>query len=170
MAANPRVVSAAGSYSAVTPPASATGAPAAVQAAALVDGAGNIVRALDNGDGTATLSNALATVTSASATGSAAASVAATLTGAAGKTTYITGFSVTATNPAAAVNGIVTVAGVLGGTLSYQFVEPSTTGAQLIVNFTTPLPSSALNTNIVVTLPAITSGGAGAVTAHGFLV
>lgn len=54
--------------------------------------------------------------------------------------------------------------------LSYQFVEAVAAGGQLIVNFPTPLPASAVNTAIAVNLPAITSGGAGAVTVHGFAV
>ena len=109
-----------------------------------------------------------ATPVTASNTGAAAAAVSATLPAVAGKTTYLTGFCVTATNPSAAVNGIVAVTGTVSGGLSFQFVEGVGLGGQLCPSLPKPIPASAANTPIVVALPAITSGGAGAVTAFGF--
>lgn len=54
MGVNTRLVAAAGVMAAVQPPGTALGAPN-VQAAVLSDGSGNLVKALDNGDGTATV-------------------------------------------------------------------------------------------------------------------
>lgn len=100
------------------------------------------------------------------------AAAVATLAAAAGKTTYITGFEATAAGATLGLPVIVTVAGLLGGTLSYTFAFVAgalLASTPLIVPYPQPLPASAANTAIVVTLPA---GGAGAtnatVTAHGF--
>lgn len=102
------------------------------------------------------------------------ASAVATLTGAVSISTYISGFTVTAAGATAGLPVIVTVTGLSGGTLSYIFSFP--TGAlvgatPLVVTFSTPMISSAANTNIVVTLPA---GGVGnthaAVSAIGYRV
>lgn len=100
------------------------------------------------------------------------ASAVATLAGAAGKTTYITGFELTAGGATGAALVQATVAGVLGGTLTYIFGFPAgvtTIATPLIVEFPEPIPASAANTAIVVTLPA---GGTGntnaAAVAHGF--
>lgn len=100
------------------------------------------------------------------------ASAVATLAGAAAKTTYITGFQVTASGATAGLPVIVAVAGLLGGTQSFIFTFPAgvLVGAQpLLVTFPTPLPASAVNTAITVTCPA---GGAGntnaAAAAQGF--
>lgn len=101
----------------------------------------------------------------------AAAAAVATLPAVAGKTTWITGFEATAAGSTAAADVVLTVTG-LTNALSYVFVFPAgaLTGAQpLIVEFPQPIPASAVNTAIVVTLP---SGGVGntnaAVSAHGF--
>jgi hypothetical protein len=96
----------------------------------------------------------------------------ATLAGVAGKTTYITGFEVTASGATLGLPVTVTVAGLLGGTLSYTFAFIAgalLASTPLIVQYPQPLPASAANTAIVVTLPA---GGTGATNAtanaHGF--
>lgn len=100
------------------------------------------------------------------------ASAAATLATTSGKTTYITGFEVTAGGATAGAVVTVTVTGTITGTLSYTFAVP--TGAvlaatPLIVEFTTPIPASATNTTIVVTCPALGTGNTNAtVVAHGF--
>lgn len=102
----------------------------------------------------------------------AAAAAAATLAAEAAKTTYLSGFVVTAAGATAGlvVNGTIT--GLVGGTMTFSFAFPAGVLVQatpLIVNFPFPVPASALNTAIVLTLP---SGGAGntnaAVTAIGF--
>lgn len=102
------------------------------------------------------------------------ASAAATLAAAAGETTYITGFEITASGATAAAVVTVTVTGTIGGTLSYTFVAPAGATAQatpLVVEFPRPIPASAANTAIVVTLPALGAGNTNAtVVAHGFRV
>lgn len=89
------------------------------------------------------------------------ANAVATLSAGAGVTTYISGFSATAAGSTAALVVTLTVAGLLGGTASYTFTFPAgatVAATPLIVTFPTALPASAVNTAIVVTLPA---GGAG---------
>lgn len=111
---------------------------------------------------------AIGTPITSSATGAAAATAVATLSGVSNKTTYITGFTATSGNPGATVVGVVTVTGTISGTLSYQFTESATLGGELIVTFPTPIPASAVNTAIVVTIPAITSGAVVAIAAYGY--
>lgn len=113
-----------------------------------------------------------ATPITASSGNVAAGNAIATLPGAAGRTTYITGFELTAAGATAALVVVVTVTGTASGTLSYIFVFPAgaTVAAQpLTVTFPKPIPASGQNTAIVVTLP---SGGAGntnaAAVAHGY--
>lgn len=100
------------------------------------------------------------------------ASAAATLTGTATTTVYISGFEVTGSGVTTALPVTVTVAGLLGGTRHYTYTfiaGPLLANVPLLVQFNPPLPASAVNTAIVVTCPA---GGAGntnnTVVAHGF--
>lgn len=97
----------------------------------------------------------------------------ATLPAVAGKTNYITGFEVVATGATAALTVLVTVTGLIGGTITYPFVFPAGAGAAatpLLVNFRRPIPASAVNTAIVVTCPASGAGGLHCVVnAHGFV-
>ena len=91
----------------------------------------------------------------------AAGNAVATLAAVAGKTTYITGFTLTASGATTALPVIVTVAGTITGTLSYIFTFPAgvlIAAQPLNVQFPVPIPASAVNTTIVVTLP---SGGTG---------
>jgi len=107
----------------------------------------------------------------------AAASAVATLPAAAGKLTSIEGFDITGSGATAASIVIVTVTGLLAGTLSFDVVVPAgvTTGiggtgnpGVIPIRFPTPLPASALNTPIVVTVPSFGSGNTNAcVTAYG---
>lgn len=109
-----------------------------------------------------------------SAIGVAAAAVSVTLThvGDNSTMTYITGFTVTSTNPASTVSGLVTVTGLAtsdsGGTLDYEFVESNQFGGNLNVQFPDPIPAANLTTDIVVSCPAIAGGGAVAVAVTGF--
>ena len=85
----------------------------------------------------------------------------ATLPAAAAKFTYLTGFQVTASGATLGLAVTVTVVGVVTGTMNYTFSFPAgalIAATPLIVTFPIPIPSSAVNTAIVVTLPA---GGAG---------
>lgn len=99
-------------------------------------------------------------------------SAAATLAAAAAKTTYITGFTVTATGATLGLPVLVTVTGTITGTLTYVFAAIAGVlliSQPLIVNFPTPVPASAVNTAIVVTLPALGAGNTNAaVVATGF--
>lgn len=103
----------------------------------------------------------------ASATGTTAA-VAATLTGAAGKTTYICGFNIGA-DATAAVSGTATVAGTISGTMN--FLQEAGAGAAVAVTsqtFSPCIPASATNTAITVTSIAAGTGGATSVSAWGY--
>lgn len=102
------------------------------------------------------------------------ASAVATIPAIAGQRAYINGFQCTAAGSTAAAVVNLTVAGVMTGTMTYTFVFPAgatVAASPLVVNFSTPVPASAVNTAIVVTLPA---GGAGntnaACSAQGFYV
>jgi len=89
------------------------------------------------------------------------ASGVATLSGASGKTTYLSGFQVTGAGATAASVKAVTVTGLIGGTATYTVVVPAgaTTSIQpLTVSFYPPIPASAANTDIVVTAPAFGTG------------
>ncbi len=100
------------------------------------------------------------------------ANAVATLAAVAGKTTYIDGFTCTASGATAASVVTVTVTGVLGGTMTFIFTAPAgaTLGATTLnVRFAAPIPASAANTAIVVTLPALGAGNTNAaVVATGF--
>lgn len=112
-------------------------------------------------------------VTSSSGNVAAAAAV-ATLAAVAAKTTYITGFEVTSSGSVAAAVVSLTVAGVIGGTMTFTYatVAGVTAGnTPLIVQFPAPIPASAINTAIVVTLPSLGAGNTNAtVVAHGFQI
>lgn len=100
------------------------------------------------------------------------ASAVATLAGAASKTTYITGFEITGSGATGAAIVVPTVAGSITGTLTY--IQAVVAGAllgntPLVVQFDPPIPASAANTAIVVTVPALGVGNTNsAVVAHGY--
>jgi len=100
------------------------------------------------------------------------AAAVATLAAVAGKTTYIDGFVITGTGATAAGVVEATLTGLLGGTMTFIIAVPAgvNTGlTPLVVNFPKPLPASAVDTAIVLTLPALGSGNTNAaVNAHGF--
>lgn len=100
------------------------------------------------------------------------ASAVATLAGVASKTTYITGFEITASGATAASVVSVTVTGTISGTMTYTFVAPAgatTAATPLTIPFPVAIPASAANTGIVVTLPALGAGNTNAtVVAHGY--
>lgn len=99
----------------------------------------------------------------ASATGTTAATT-ATLAAAAGKTTYICGFSYTGTN-ATAANGAttVTITGTITGTMNFGYPTLAAGAAtpnngSLDETFTPCIAASAINTAIVVNGPALGAG------------
>lgn len=93
------------------------------------------------------------------------AAAVATLTGTATTRVYITGFTCTPGGSTAAALVNVTVAGLLGGTATYTAGTPAGAtafGTPLNVTFDTPHPASAVNTAIVVTMPALGAGNTNA--------
>ncbi|MGJ7508682.1 hypothetical protein [Variovorax sp. GT1P44] len=102
----------------------------------------------------------------------AAATVTATLPAAVGKTTYITGLQVSAGGATAGSLNGASLTGVLGGAMN--FAVPVPTGAQLAtpqiaVTFNPPLPASAVNTAIQLSMPSLGAGNAvAAVSVQGF--
>lgn len=138
-----------------------------VQAVTLVTSSGAAASAAAGGV-------ASGTDTTNSASSTAAGAVAATLAAAAGVTTYITGFEVTGAGATAASVVAVTVTGLVGGTATYFVAVPAGASAALpalVVEFTRPIPASAVNTAIVVSVPSLGAGNvASAVVAHGFRV
>lgn len=111
------------------------------------------------------------TSVTASATAVAGAS-SSTLPGVAGKTTYITGFTVTGGGATGASIIAVTLVGVITGTQTYYMGIPAgaTAGVTALnVTFSNPVPASATNTAIVVTVPSFGAGSTNqASTATGF--
>lgn len=102
------------------------------------------------------------------------ATAAATMPAVASKTNYVTGFSITAGGATAAALVDATLTGVVGGPLHYTFAAPAgaTTGAlPLIVELETPIPGSAVNTAVTLSLPALGAGNTNAaVNIHGYVV
>lgn len=104
-----------------------------------------------------------------------AASVATvTLTGSAGTTVYLSGFTVDGLGATASSSITVTVAGLLGGSRLYRVVVPAgaTVGlgtARLVMDFANPIPASGPNTAITVSATSFGTGNtASNVAAHGF--
>lgn len=100
------------------------------------------------------------------------ANAVATLAAAVGKTTYISGCAITSTGATIGAVVNVTIVGVITGTMTLNYAAPagvSAMGTPLILNFNPPIPASATNTTIVVTLPALGAGNTNAaVTAWGY--
>lgn len=89
------------------------------------------------------------------------ASAVASLGAVSAKTNYITGFIITASGATSGLVVDATLAGLAGGTLTFSFAFPAGVLVQatpLVVDFPVPMPASAVNTAITLTLGA---GGAG---------
>jgi hypothetical protein len=95
----------------------------------------------------------------------------ATLPGVAGKTTYITGFEITGSGAAAGLPVAVSLVGT-GATLTYAYSAAAgvlVENTPLLIPFLPPLPASAANTPISVSVPALGTGNTSStVVAHGF--
>lgn len=105
----------------------------------------------------------------ATGTGTTAATT-ATLAGAAGKTTYIVGFSITA-DATSLTTGTASVTGLTGtGTLNFiQTVSAVASGASALnINFPLAIPASSVNTAIVVTSAAAGTLGNTVVSVWGY--
>jgi hypothetical protein len=89
------------------------------------------------------------------------ASAVATLAAVAAKTNYITGFDVTGAGATAGLPVAVTVAGLLGGSITYTYtaaIGVLLANTPLSVRFPAPIPASAVNTAITVTCAALGAG------------
>lgn len=106
------------------------------------------------------------TVTNTGTTGATAATLAAS---AGGLKTYICGFSIRA-NATAAATGNSTVAGVITATMNFtQWTAPNASGLGVTEMIFNPcIPSSAVNTGVVVTSAAPGTGGVVSVSAWGY--
>ena len=123
-------------------------------------------------DGTTMVYGGEGPVTSFSSGNVANATAAATIPAVAGRLTYLTGLEVTGAGATAGSVVLLTVTGIQGGTATYAIAVP--TGATvgltpLTISFAPPVPASAVNTAIVVSLPALGAGNTNAcVVARGF--
>lgn len=117
------------------------------------------------GNGSGGTANAAATQIQGNAQGTTGA-VVGTLAGAAGQTTYLCDFDVSAIGGTAPI-GPVTIAGLLGGSKIYQ-MSSSAGGVLLSKNFNPCLPASALNTAITITTTANGTATAVDVNSSGF--
>lgn len=103
-----------------------------------------------------------------------AAGVAATLPAQVGKFTHLCGFSVDAGNPTAGTTVGVTVSGVAGGTMTFDWTVLAAGAAvappvPLFKTFYPCLPTAGENTSVVVTVPTLGAGEVGvSVNAWGF--
>lgn len=98
----------------------------------------------------------------------------ATLAGVAGLMTYVTGFEITSGGATVGIVANAVLSGTTGGSQSFIFTAPAGVllgAVPLIVTFPEPIPASAVNTSIVLTLPALGAGNtAAAVTLHGYRI
>ncbi len=94
--------------------------------------------------------------------------VVGTLTATSTTKAYISGFTVSALGGVATV-GPITVAGLAGGSQVY-YLNSTATGNTLAINFSNPIPASAVNTNITVTTTADGTATSVAVNSWGFLL
>ena len=96
----------------------------------------------------------------------------ATLVGAAGVTNYLSGLAITGSGATAASVVTATVTGLADGTLDFTVPVPAGVDlgiTPLIIPFNPPLPASAADTKVTVTLPALGAGNTNAaVSAWGF--
>lgn len=113
-----------------------------------------------------------ATPISASSANVANASAVATLAGVASKTTFICGFTISSGGATGATLVTPTVVGTITGTLNYTYgavAGATLANPSLPVSMWPCVPASAVNTAIVVTLPALGAGNTNAtVNAWGF--
>lgn len=103
----------------------------------------------------------------------AAAAATATLTSAAGRLVYLTGFAITGAGATAASVIAVTVTGCIGGTMTFNMAIPAGAAVAvtpLIVTFPYPIAATGYNTNIVVSAASFGAGNTNAAcVAHGLI-
>jgi hypothetical protein len=91
--------------------------------------------------------------------------VACTLATASAKTTYISGFAMTADGATVGLAVSCTLTGTITGTMTFTFAYPAgvaVAGTPLIVQFSPAVPASTTNTTIVASCPASGTGGTNA--------
>ena len=102
----------------------------------------------------------------------AASAITATLTASAGKTTYLTGFTITGSGASAGSIVVATVTGVIGAPLSYDLIIPAGVSGLVVsvnVQFSYPVAATGTNVAIVVNVPSFGAGNTNAaVVATGF--
>lgn len=108
-----------------------------------------------------------------SATAAAAAAASITIAHDGTNFIYITGIIITTGFPTANGTATATLAGLTqnsggNGTLSFQVTESTTTGGQLDLSIVDPIPSKDQNTDVVLSFPALASGGTVAITLLGY--
>lgn len=102
----------------------------------------------------------------------AAGTAAASLAAAQSTLNYVTGFEITGAGATAGACVTATLAGLVGGTLSYTVCAP--TGAAvgfnpLVVTFPTPIPATSVNVAATLSMPSLGAGNLfAAVVLHGF--
>jgi len=115
--------------------------------------------------GATQLTNGSAVVSASAAT--------ATLTVTSGRTGYLTGFTVTGLGATVAAMPVVSVTGLVGGTVNFAYPAPigvGVAGPVMSINFTTPL-RGILSTNIVVSVATFGVGNVGAsCVAYGYMI
>lgn len=96
----------------------------------------------------------------------------ATIPAVAGKTAYISGFTISGLGATAALGVNPTITGVISGTKTYAYAAVAGVGLVnqvLDVQFCPPIPASAVNTAIAVACPALGAGNVfNTVNAYGF--
>lgn len=108
---------------------------------------------------------ATATPITASSANVANASAVATLAASATKTTYICGLNITSGGSTAAALVTPTVVGTITGTLNFTYgtvAGATLSNVPVTINFSPCIPGSAINTAVVVTLPALGAGNTNA--------
>lgn len=95
----------------------------------------------------------------------------------AGKTNYLAGFDVNGSGATGASVILVTITGLLGGTIVYALpvvagvAAPVNPNGGLSIRFPYPIPASAVNTAITVSCPTFGSGNtAASVNMYGFYI
>lgn len=114
-----------------------------------------------------------ATIVTATSGNVANATATATIAAVSAKTNYITGFDVTGTGATAGAAAVVTVAGLLGGSITYTYTfatGAAVANTPLIIRFPAPIPASGTNTAITVACGASGAGGTNnVVNAYGYV-
>lgn len=102
---------------------------------------------------------------SASSGTAANANAVATLAAQATRTNYLCGFVLSSTGSTGAAVVAPTVTGLIGGTMTFAYATVAgvtLSNQSLVVTFTACIPATAINTAIVVTLPALGAGNTNA--------